>query len=190
MSTRDEKSCSIIASAEDEKVSGPQPLFRCGTIPPLSKAQLIPKKTHLGQMASFKEQAHAMFKKDLWSLYAQCIVGVIVAYVFAVLVDWLIPAPHRLETVWRTRTLLIIQLFLDVTIVFLFLTFANSVGLMKQDGPVGIVVFVLVVTVFFTAQQQLGQRMESLYLRLNRGFPRPPRPFTPQPHLTVAVPSA
>ena len=95
-------------------------------------------------------------------LYLEAMVVVVVAVILARIIDLLIPMPKPDEPPWKTRLMILLQLFIDVTVVFVVLVLMNRRGFLLQDSPVGIVAFMLFLTVFFLFQHQLTVRMDRL----------------------------
>ena len=102
-------------------------------------------------------------KMQIVHLYVEAILAVGVALALAAFVDWVVPMPKPGEKLGTTWGWLILQLFLDITIIFGMLYVFDRLGMLDQSASVGITVFILATTVFFIAQVQLASRLHRLY---------------------------
>ena len=108
-------------------------------------------------------------KTALW-LFAETLIVVLIAFALARLIDVLVPPPKANERAWKSRMYIMLQLFIDVFVIFAVLVVMNQYGLLLQSTAIGIVAFIIFINVFFLAQAQLYTRVSRVHKTYSQGF--------------------
>lgn len=109
-------------------------------------------------------------------LFVETLIVVLVAFALARVIDLLVPPPKVNEGAWKSRMYIMLQLFIDVFVIFGVLVVMNHYGLLLQSTEIGIVAFVIFINVFFIAQTQLYTRVSRIHKTYSQGFPATRKP--------------
>ena len=106
---------------------------------------------------------HANSNKTKIKMYVETLIGAILGIVLGFIVDLLFSSPNTDESVSRLIFMILLQVIVDATIIFLVMMAMEKFKMFNQDELEGMVGYLIFTVLFFMVQTGLLMRMRMLY---------------------------